>query len=86
MNLTRGVNQILLEPKTIHSKKPDKIRKRIVQLCGDIPRIELFARQRVEGWDAWGNEVENSPVLGDESPAQNTMEICHTAPNSASPQ
>ena len=29
----------------------------IVQLCGDVPRIELFARQEVEGWDCWGNEV-----------------------------
>lgn len=40
-----------------HSKKPDCVRDRIVQLLGDVPRIELFARQRVEGWDAWGEEV-----------------------------
>jgi site-specific DNA-methyltransferase (adenine-specific) len=26
-------------------------------LCGDVPRIELFARQRTQGWDVWGNEV-----------------------------
>ena len=58
LNLKRGVNQILLEPKTLHSKKPEEIRKRIVQLCGDIPRIELFARQRVKGWDVWGNEID----------------------------
>ena len=32
-------------------------RRRIVQLVGDVPRIELFARDRVSGWDAWGNEV-----------------------------
>ncbi len=24
---------------------------------GNLPRIELFARQKVEGWDVWGNEV-----------------------------
>ena len=24
---------------------------------GNLPRIELFAREKVEGWDAWGNEV-----------------------------
>ena len=35
----------------------DEIRDRIVDLCGDIPRIELFARQRTQGWDCWGNEV-----------------------------
>jgi N6-adenosine-specific RNA methylase IME4 len=40
-----------------HSAKPDEFRKRICVLCGNLPRIELFARERVEGWDAWGNEV-----------------------------
>lgn len=40
-----------------HSKKPDEVRDRIVALMGDIPRIELFARQKTEGWDAWGNEI-----------------------------
>jgi len=29
----------------------------IVELCGDLPRIELFARQKVKGWSCWGNEV-----------------------------
>ena len=41
-----------------HSKKPDCVREKIVQLCGDLPRIELFAREKKEGWDAWGNEVQ----------------------------
>ena len=36
---------------------------RIVQLMGDIPRIELFARQTTPGWDVWGNEVESSVAL-----------------------
>ena len=40
-----------------HSKKPDIVRKKITELCGDLPRIELFARQYAEGWDCWGNEV-----------------------------
>ena len=40
-----------------HSKKPIEIRDRIVKLFGDLPRIELFARERAAGWDAWGNEV-----------------------------
>ncbi len=46
-----------------HSKKPDEVRKRIIQLCGDLPRIELFARERAEGWDAFGNEVADSIIL-----------------------
>lgn len=41
-----------------HSRKPDEVRERIVELCGDIPRIELFARNKFNGWDSWGNEVE----------------------------
>ena len=40
-----------------HSKKPPETRDRIVELCGDISRIELFARQKAQGWDCWGNEV-----------------------------
>lgn len=36
----------------------DIVRDKIIELCGDAPRIELFARQKVEGWDCWGNEVE----------------------------
>ena len=41
-----------------HSAKPAEVRDRIVRLMGDVPRVELFARERVQGWEAWGNEVE----------------------------
>ena len=37
--------------------EPPEVRERIVQLLGDVPRIELFARQRADGWDAWGDEL-----------------------------
>ena len=40
-----------------HSVKPYQIRDRIVEMFPYHNRIELFARQCVEGWDAWGNEV-----------------------------
>ena len=40
-----------------HSKKPDEARQRIDELVGQVPKIELFARQQVDGWDAWGNEI-----------------------------
>ena len=40
-----------------HSRKPDEVRDLLVELCGDVPRIELFARRQYSGWDAWGNEV-----------------------------
>ena len=53
------VHQVIISPVEEHSKKPDETRKRIVELLGDIPRIELFARQKVQDWDSWGNEVES---------------------------
>jgi N6-adenosine-specific RNA methylase IME4 len=46
-----------------HSKKPDIFRDRIVELMGDIPRIELFARKQSKGWSVFGNEVKNSISL-----------------------
>ncbi len=51
------VFQIIDTPIEEHSKKPDVVRDRIVELVGDIPRIELFARQTADGWDCWGNEL-----------------------------
>ena len=50
-----------------HSKKPEIVRDRIVELVGDLPRIELFARQKTEGWDVWGNEVESDIGLRSEN-------------------
>lgn len=40
-----------------HSRKPDEVRDRLVELYGDIPRIELFARERSDGWAYHGNEI-----------------------------
>lgn len=53
-----GVHCIVDEKISGHSQKPDEARKRIVTLMGDLPRIELFARQKTEGWDVWGNETD----------------------------
>jgi N6-adenosine-specific RNA methylase IME4 len=52
-----GIHQFIISPIEQHSKKPDITRDKIVQLMGDVPRIELFARQVPDGWDVWGNEV-----------------------------
>lgn len=52
-----------MSPIKQHSKKPDETRERIVALMGDVPRIELFARQKTEGWDVWGNEAPDSVEL-----------------------
>lgn len=60
-----AVHQVILSPIEMHSKKPDAARKRIVTLMGDIPRVELFARQAEQGWDVWGNEVVCSPGISE---------------------
>jgi len=48
----------LEENKTEHSKKPNEFRKRIERMFGNVPKLEMFARTRAEGWDAWGNETD----------------------------
>lgn len=53
----------LEELKTVHSKKPVEVIKRIERMFGDLPRIELFAREKTPGWDVWGNEVESDIEL-----------------------
>ena len=55
--VSKSVHQVIYEPIEKHSKKPDCVRDKIVELCGDLPRIELFARQKTPGWVTWGNEV-----------------------------
>jgi site-specific DNA-methyltransferase (adenine-specific) len=57
IKISNLVSSVIIAPREEHSKKPDIVRDNIVKLCGDIPRIELFARQRAEGWDVWGDEV-----------------------------
>ena len=51
------VSSVIISPIERHSKKPDICREKIVELCGDVARIELFAREWTPGWDCWGNEV-----------------------------
>lgn len=49
-------------PRLKHSQKPPEIRDRIVKLCGDVRRIELFATEKAEGWDAIGFEVDGKDI------------------------
>jgi len=51
------VKQVVLNKKTKHSEKPKEVYHRIVELFGDVPRIELFARNRFDGWDCYGNQL-----------------------------
>jgi len=55
--VSASVGQLVFAPLGRHSEKPAEVREKIIQLVGDLPRIELFARQHAEGWDCWGDEV-----------------------------
>ena len=51
-------------PHNSHSTKPEFFRHLIERIYYPLPpRIELFARRKVEGWDCWGNEVESDIEL-----------------------
>lgn len=54
---SHSVSSVVLSHIERHSQKPKEVRERIVELFGDRPKIELFARQYADGWDAWGNEI-----------------------------
>jgi len=56
--VSASVRELVVSQRREHSRKPDEIRDSIIQLCGDVPRCELFCRYPSVGWDVWGNEVE----------------------------
>lgn len=57
--ILEGLGEMAVSPARVgpHSSKPAMVRDRIVDLFGDVPRLEMFAREKASGWDAWGNEV-----------------------------
>lgn len=59
----KSVRRLLIARRGRHSAKPEEAATRLERLFGDVSRIELFARIRRPGWDAWGNEIENSLPL-----------------------
>ena len=62
-----GIHQFVIAHLEQHSKKPGEVRDKIIKLMGDLPRIELFAREKTPGWDVWGNEVESDIILPERS-------------------
>lgn len=69
MYVPQVVGDVLRAPRGSHSAKPVEVRRRIDALMGEGPsRVELFARERADGWDAWGAEVPGGSdfELGDE--------------------
>lgn len=65
---SHSISELVLCPhptkgkKIIHSRKPGIIRSLIVKLLGDLPRVELFSRERIEGWDCMGLESNGKDI------------------------
>ena len=65
--LPRGdktLRNLVIYPRGEHSEKPNIFRDLIIKQSGDLPRIELFARQKIPKWDCWGNDekLQNQPL------------------------
>jgi len=58
-----AVHSVIESPIDKHSKKPVVVRDKIIDLCGDLPRLEMFARESAPGWDVFGNEAPGSIEL-----------------------
>ena len=63
--ISKKVHQIIDTPIEQHSRKPAIVRDKFIELVGDLSKIELFAREKVPGWDAWGNEIESDIRMED---------------------
>lgn len=61
--INNNISQLIIEPLGEHSAKPEIVKNKIIELVGDLPRVELFARRKTQGWDCWGNEIENDIEL-----------------------
>ena len=61
--ISASVRELVVSQRREHSRKPDEVRNAIIELCGDLPRCELFCRYPAEGWDVWGNEVDSNTQI-----------------------
>lgn len=57
------IHSVFTEQVKRHSQKPEISYQIIERLYPNAKKLELFARNQREGWDVWGNEVENNIKL-----------------------
>lgn len=60
---SRKERQFISEMRRKHSQKPDEVRLRIERMFPTQKKLEMFAREKKEGWDVWGNEVADSITI-----------------------
>ena len=56
------IGSILKHKRTIHSSKPFEIKHQIKLWYPDKTKIELFAREKTEGWDCIGNGINGKDI------------------------
>jgi len=57
--VSAGVHSVVMSERGEYSEKPKEVNHRIDQLCGNVDKIELFARKKTPGWDVWGDEIDS---------------------------
>lgn len=60
-----SINQIIDACLMEHSRKPDEYLELVEHLTGDVPRFEMFARRRRDGWKVLGNQLESDYLLSE---------------------
>lgn len=59
---SKSVHSVIMSAIRKHSAKPLEARERLVELFGDVPRVELFAREKCDGWTQTGLELDGMDV------------------------
>lgn len=60
--ISHSVHSVIMSPVENHSRKPIEVREKIVTLMGELPRVELFARETAIGWDVIGNDIDGRDI------------------------
>lgn len=63
--VSAAVRQLIVAPVRKHSQKPDEQYERIERLYEPRIKLELFARQKREGWYCYGNEITGNDISVD---------------------
>ena len=57
-------SSIFKKVRSVHSKKPELVRRYLESAHPDLSKVEMFARSKVDGWDSWGNEIDSDVEIG----------------------
>jgi N6-adenosine-specific RNA methylase IME4 len=61
--VSASVRRWLHAPVGAHSAKPQEFYDRVVALFGDVPRLDVFARDTRPGWTCVGNEIDGLDIV-----------------------